>query len=340
MKFEKALATCGLAAAAMISTMPLAAAQQPELPAAAARVVDYDKDVRPILEEHCYKCHSAAKVKSGLRLDVRDLALKGGVEGPSMIPGDSANSSLVHMIVGVNPDLIMPPKGDPLTAEQVGILRAWIDQGVQWGAEVVPAAETAEMPASEAHPGLGAVLGLDGWKVEATGQNGPLATWEMPADLKGPEGESVIALTKANHETDTTFNLLWTDQVQFKDGALQVRIKPISGEDDQGGGLIWRAKDKNNYYVCRYNPLEKNLRLYKVVDGQREQLASADKELPAGEWATLTVEVAGESVKASLNGEQLIEVSDSTFTEAGGVGYWTKADAATAFAGFKSESAS
>ncbi|MCC6143045.1 MAG: hypothetical protein IT368_04475 [Candidatus Hydrogenedentes bacterium] len=77
--------------------------------------------------------------------------------------------------------------------------------------------------------------------------------------------------------------------------------------------------------------------MYKVVDGVREQLATADKELPAGEWATLKLEVAGDTFKASLNGEQLIEASDGTFTEAGGVGYWTKADAATAFAGFTSE---
>jgi mono/diheme cytochrome c family protein len=335
----KLLVLCGVTGTTALLLAPFAAAQ-PELPAAAARVVDYDQDVKPILETHCYKCHSAEKVKSGLRLDIRDLALKGGAEGVAMIPGDSANSSLIHMVVGANPDLIMPPKGDPLTPEQVGILRAWIDQGVQWGAEVTPAAEPAEMPASEAHPALGAVLGLDGWKVEATSQDGPLATWEMPQDLKGPDGEAVVALTKANHSADTTFNLLWNDQQPLKDGSLQVRVKAIAGEVDQGGGLIWRAKDKDNYYVCRYNPLEKNLRLYKVVDGQRQQLASADKELPVGEWATLKVDLAGESIKVSLNGEQLIDVSDATFTEAGGVGYWTKADAATAFAGFTAEATS
>ncbi|MCC6143044.1 MAG: hypothetical protein IT368_04470 [Candidatus Hydrogenedentes bacterium] len=212
-----------VAAAALLALAPLGTAQ-PELPPAAARVVSFDVDVKPLLEEHCFKCHSAEKVKSGLRLDVRELALKGGAEGIAMIPGDSANSKLIHMVVGVDPDYIMPPKGDPLTPEQVGILRAWIDQGVQWGAEVTPAAEAASMPASDAHPALGAVLGLDGWKVEATGQAGPLATWELSADVKGPEGESVVALTSPNHATDTTFNLLWTDQVQLRDGVVQVKL--------------------------------------------------------------------------------------------------------------------
>ena len=103
------------------------------LPPVAARTVDFGKDIAPIFEKNCVKCHGAEKQKGGLRLDVKDSALNGGDNfAPNIRPGKSAESPLVHFVAGLDPDVKMPSKGDPLTPEQIGLLRAWIDQGAVW----------------------------------------------------------------------------------------------------------------------------------------------------------------------------------------------------------------
>ena len=107
-----------------------------KLPPAATAPVDFARDVRPLLERHCYSCHGSEKQKSNYRLDARATAMKGGdVGNRPVIPGDSAHSPLIQYVAGVHPEIAMPPKGEPLTAEQVGVLRAWIDQGARWPAE-------------------------------------------------------------------------------------------------------------------------------------------------------------------------------------------------------------
>jgi mono/diheme cytochrome c family protein len=102
------------------------------LPPAAGRTIDFDRDVRPILAEHCHSCHGPRKQQSDLRLDRREAAVAGGAEGPAILPGDGAGSPLVQRVAGLDPDAVMPPKGERLTTEQVGVLRAWIDQGARW----------------------------------------------------------------------------------------------------------------------------------------------------------------------------------------------------------------
>ena len=93
----------------------------------------FEKQIRPILAEQCYKCHGAEKQKGKLRLDSLAATLKGGENAPNVKPGDSKNSTLVHTIARLVEDEAMPPegKGDPLTKEQVGLVRAWIDQGAK-----------------------------------------------------------------------------------------------------------------------------------------------------------------------------------------------------------------
>src|SRR5262245_2968118 len=110
-----------------------------KLPPSANRPVDFVQDIQPILEKSCLKCHNAEKAKGKLLLDTREHALKGGENGPDIVVGNSANSPLIHLTARLVPDSEMPPigKGDPLTAEQVGILRAWIDQGAKWPQDVV-----------------------------------------------------------------------------------------------------------------------------------------------------------------------------------------------------------
>jgi hypothetical protein len=118
-----------------------------------------------------------------------------------------------------------------------------------------------------------------------------------------------------------------------KDGdnrVLSVKVKAVAGELDQGGGLVWRAKDKNNYYVARFNPLEDNYRVYKVEAGKRTQFASA-KAPNDLKWHTLRVTMAGSKIASYLDGEKLLEADDATFPGPGMIGLWSKADAQTYF---------
>src|SRR6266403_2708672 len=112
----------------------IAAVDFSKLPPPVTREIDFSKDIQPILENSCLKCHEPEKAKGKLLLDTRANALKGGENGPDIIPGDSAKSPLIHFAARLVEDSEMPPvgKGDPLTKEQVGILRAWVDQGAVW----------------------------------------------------------------------------------------------------------------------------------------------------------------------------------------------------------------
>jgi mono/diheme cytochrome c family protein len=94
--------------------------------------VDFARDIQPIFAASCYVCHGPGDQRGGLRLDAKKDALKGGTSGPVIIAGKSASSRLVHLIAGVDPNDVMPKKGERLTADQVGLLRAWIDQGADW----------------------------------------------------------------------------------------------------------------------------------------------------------------------------------------------------------------
>jgi hypothetical protein len=105
-----------------------------KLPPPIVRQIDFATDIRPIFEQSCLRCHGTERPKSKFSLATREAALKGGTEGIDIIPGDSAKSPLIHYVAGLVPDLQMPPpeKGDPLTREQIAVLRAWIDQGAVW----------------------------------------------------------------------------------------------------------------------------------------------------------------------------------------------------------------
>ncbi len=170
-----------------------------------------------------------------------------------------------------------------------------------------------------------------GWKVEGTGQRSPLATWQVAADPTAPSAPNVLALSKTNHDSGDTFNLCWTDRVRFLDGTIEVAFKAVAGEEDQGGGPIWRVRDSTNYYICRANPLEGNFRVYYVKEGARKQLASVKVEVASGVWHRIKVEHAGTHITCWLDGTKHLEADDATFGEAGGVGLWTKADAVTSF---------
>ena len=110
------------------------------------------------------------------------------------------------------------------------------------------------------------------------------------------------------------------------------RSKAVKGQKDQGGGLVWRYKDNNNYYIARMNPLEDNFRVYKVVAGKRTQLATQeDLKVPVGEWHRIKIEQEGDHIECCLDGKKYLDAKDSTFMEAGKIGLWSKADAQSHF---------
>src|SRR6267378_124840 len=110
--------------------------QAAQLPAPANHLVNFSKEIKPIFEATCIKCHGRGKDKGGLRLDTRETFLKGGDSGPAVLSGNSAQSLLIELVQGFDPDNVMPKKGSRLTAQQIGVLRAWIDQGAVWDSGV------------------------------------------------------------------------------------------------------------------------------------------------------------------------------------------------------------
>jgi len=176
------------------------------------------------------------------------------------------------------------------------------------------------------------------WKVEATNQRGPLATWQSVEDSTAPSGKKVLALTSPNHKFGGTFNLCWINHIQFLNGVITVQFKANSGIEDEGGGVMWRARNKDNYYIARYNPLENNFRIYYIKDGARRMLASSRVKLAAHVWHTMKIIQHGSKMSGFLNGKKYLEVEDKTFSKPGGVGLWTKADAVTSFDDFSVQS--
>ncbi len=149
--------------------------------------------------------------------------------------------------------------------------------------------------------------------------------WEVAKD-----GANLV-LAQAAANRGPVFNVILVDRAAVKDLDLTVRLKAREGRIDQGGGLVWRAKGHHDYYVARYNPLEDNFRVYKVVGGRRTMLQSASPKVDHQAWHTMRVTMVGAHIDCYLDGERLLSVDDRTFQGPGKVGLWTKADARTWF---------
>ncbi|MCB9891966.1 MAG: hypothetical protein H6832_12350 [Planctomycetes bacterium] len=166
-----------------------------------------------------------------------------------------------------------------------------------------------------------------GWSVGETNAGAATATWYV-FDEGGNH-----AIRVASKNSGQTYNLLLAPGKFAPDVDLHVRLRADTGQEDQGGGLVWRAKDASSYYVTRWNPLEDNLRVYKVVDGVRTQLASADVKVEPT-WHALSVLARGTSIEIEFDGRRVLQVEDATFSGGGMVGFWTKADASSLFDDF------
>ncbi len=168
----------------------------------------------------------------------------------------------------------------------------------------------------------------DGFVPALTGRGGP-AVWAVHDDPTAPGGK-VLAQTSAE-PTDYRFPLLIDRNLSAKDVVLTVRFKPVSGRVDRAAGLVARLKDKDNYYVVRANALEDNVRLYKVVKGERRQFAGVDVKVVSDQWQELGLKLDGNQFEVSLNGHAIFTARDETFTDPGNIGLWTKADSVTYF---------
>ena len=149
MQFRQPARTAVRRGAALLLALPLAALGA-ELPPPAAGEVDFNAEIRPLLEGHCTACHGPANAMNGLRLDRKADALAGGHSGPAIIPGNSADSRLIHLVAGYRVKVVMPPTGEPLGRAEIGKLRAWIDQGAQWP-DPAEAAAAASSPGESGH---------------------------------------------------------------------------------------------------------------------------------------------------------------------------------------------
>ena len=169
-----------------------------------------------------------------------------------------------------------------------------------------------------------------GWNVAETAGQGTPATWKVIRDNDAPSGSRTVAITQ-NENRSQTYNLLMAEKTAYRNVRISVMVKALAGAEDQGGGPIWRAEDADNYYIARWNPLEDNFRLYFVKDGKRQQLGTADTQADPHTWHEITITHRDERIVASLDGKEMITLTDSTFTEPGKVGLWVKADGQTAF---------
>jgi len=122
----------GLLCAAFAPRSAAADADLAKLPPAATRPVDFAQDIQPIFARSCYGCHGSLRQEAAFRLDAKDVALVGGDLGPAIMPGKSAESLLVQFVSGAVEGKVMPKKGERLNAEQIALIRAWIDQGAVW----------------------------------------------------------------------------------------------------------------------------------------------------------------------------------------------------------------
>ena len=152
--------------------------------------------------------------------------------------------------------------------------------------------------------------------------------WQVENKADAPSGKQVLSMVK--HTQRRPFNTCYTPKTVFKDGTVTVHFRANRGRIDRGGGIMWRVQDARNYYVARFNPLEDNFRFYKVIDGRRSELASADVTLSAG-WHTMKIVQKGDRFEGWLDGKRLLAATDRSLRKPGSVGVWTKADAATSF---------
>ena len=166
-----------------------------------------------------------------------------------------------------------------------------------------------------------------GWTCTRTGTGE--AKWTVERDASAPSQPNVLKQSGV-----ATYPVCFKDDTSVKDGYVEVKFKSISGKEDQAGGVVWRLKDANNYYIARANALEDNVTIYHTINGRRTEKGRTNIKVAANTWHAIRVDFAGNHFVVTYDGRKALEWSDDTFKDAGKVGVWTKADSVTLFDDF------
>jgi 3-keto-disaccharide hydrolase len=166
-----------------------------------------------------------------------------------------------------------------------------------------------------------------GWTATQTGTGA--AAWTVVQDSAAPSKPNVLKQSGA-----ATYPVGLKDDSKIKDGFVEVKFKPLSGKEDQAGGLVWRAKDANNYDIARANALEDKVTIYHTINGRRPEKKRTNVKVAPNAWHNLRVDFQGGHVTVIFDGKKAIDWDDETFKDAGKVGVWTKADSVTLFDDF------
>ena len=167
-----------------------------------------------------------------------------------------------------------------------------------------------------------------GWAAGQTGSGH--ARWTVETDGSAPSKPNVL-----KQSGEATYPVCFKNDTSVKDGFVEVKFKPVSGKEDQAGGVIWRAKDSDNYYIVRANALEDNVTIYHTNKGSRVAFKNVNTKVAPGTWHTLRVDFVGNKFTVTLNGKKVMEAIDDSFSDAGKLGVWTKADSVTLFDDFR-----
>jgi hypothetical protein len=165
------------------------------------------------------------------------------------------------------------------------------------------------------------------WTATKTGKGDP--KWEIVADDSAPSKPNAL---RQSGQAD--YPVCIKNDTSLKDGFVEVKFKPISGKEDQAGGVIWRCQDADNYYISRANALEDNVTIYHTIKGKRTEKKRITVKVTSGHWHTLRVDFHGNHFVVTFDGKKALEWDDETFKDAGKVGVWTKADSVTLFDDF------
>ena len=166
-----------------------------------------------------------------------------------------------------------------------------------------------------------------GWTATKTGKGEP--KWTVEKDDTAPSKPNVL-----KQSGEATYPVAIKKDTNLKDGFVEVKFKAVSGKEDQAAGLIWRAKDTDNYYVARANSLEDNVTIYHTIKGKRTEKKRLKTKVAPNEWRRLRVDFRGNEYNVTLDGKPVLQWQDDTFREGGMVGLWTKADSVTLFDDF------
>src|SRR4029453_4524455 len=166
-----------------------------------------------------------------------------------------------------------------------------------------------------------------GWTATKTGTGD--AKWTIEKDDTAPSKPNVL-----KQSGQATYPVCLKDDTNLKDGFVEVKLKPISGREDQAGGIVWRAKDSKNYYGAGANALEDNVTVYHTVSARRTEKKRVSMKVALNQWHTLRVEFQAAHFVVTFDGKKALDWDDETFKEAGKVGVWTKADSVKVFDDF------